>query len=295
MSAPRRIFFALVFGGVFLVSGLFFHNKDGDLTQERPALPGTRIVSLSPGVTQTLFALGRGEWIVGVSDYCTTPGIAAVPRVGSALTPQLEKIAALSPTLIVTSTVGGEQLAPLSKLAHSVTLPWLTLDEWKSSVVDLGELVSAQEPASEMRARIDAAFSVPSAPHPPRVLLALDYGETGGKEIWFIKRNSIHGAILEAAGAKNAVEKDVPGEPRLSPEQLLKLDPDAILVLLQDTTPEVKARNKAAFAHFSPLSAVKNGRVAVVSHPEALTIGPELLTLIPKMRTAVRQLFAEAP
>src|SRR5882757_1844294 len=64
--------------------------------------PPTRIVSLAPGVTEILFALGEGDAVVGVSQYCDYPPAATrLPKVGTFLTPNVEAIAALRPDLII--------------------------------------------------------------------------------------------------------------------------------------------------------------------------------------------------
>ena len=64
--------------------------------------PPRRIVSLAPAVTETLFALGAGGEVVGVSQYCDyPPEVAYLPRVGSFLTPNVEAIAGLRPDLII--------------------------------------------------------------------------------------------------------------------------------------------------------------------------------------------------
>ncbi|HEY9227265.1 MAG TPA: helical backbone metal receptor, partial [Gemmatimonadaceae bacterium] len=60
-----------------------------------------RIVSTSPSVTETLFALGLGDRVVGVSQYCRYPAaVAELPRVGSYLKPNVEAIARLAPDLV---------------------------------------------------------------------------------------------------------------------------------------------------------------------------------------------------
>ena len=61
-----------------------------------------RIVSLAPAVTETLFALGAGAEVVGVSQYCDYPPAAThLPKVGTFLTPNVEAIAALRPDLVI--------------------------------------------------------------------------------------------------------------------------------------------------------------------------------------------------
>ena len=64
------------------------------------AIPA-RIVSTSPSITETLFALGLGDRVVGVSTYCRFPAeVATLPKVGTFLKPDAEMIARLKPDLV---------------------------------------------------------------------------------------------------------------------------------------------------------------------------------------------------
>ena len=60
--------------------------------------------------------------------------------------------------------------------------------------------------------------------------MALDMGAATDGQLWFIKRNSLHGQALHAAGARNAVDEDIDGAPAMPIEQLLKVDPDMVIV-----------------------------------------------------------------
>lgn len=70
------------------------------------ARPPRRIVSLVPSLTETLFALGAGATVVGVTRFCEEPAaaVATRPRVGGTKTPALEAIVALHPDLVIAST-----------------------------------------------------------------------------------------------------------------------------------------------------------------------------------------------
>jgi len=76
-----------------------------DDLQRTVSLPRSpqRIVSLVPSLTETLFALGAGERVVGVTTYCTHPpeSIARISKVGGTKDPQLEKIVRLAPDLVI--------------------------------------------------------------------------------------------------------------------------------------------------------------------------------------------------
>ena len=67
------------------------------------ASPPQRVVSLVPSITESLFDLGLGALVVGVTDYCIHPGgaLMAVPRIGGPKTPDLERILALQPDLVI--------------------------------------------------------------------------------------------------------------------------------------------------------------------------------------------------
>jgi iron complex transport system substrate-binding protein len=134
ISNPRRVLVILVgVGALALAAGL------------RAAGP-TRIVSTSPSITETLFALGLGDRVVGVSTYCRfPPEVATLPKVGGFLKPDPELIAGLRPDLVIVHEVGNG----LDRRLGSLRIPFI--------VVERGSLASAY---SSMR-RIAAAAGTP--------------------------------------------------------------------------------------------------------------------------------------
>ena len=265
-------------------------------TLKSPARKGAslRIVSLSPGVTETIEALDAAPQLVGISDYCESPLARDLPRAGTALTPNYEAIARLSPNVILTSEVKGAQLGPLEKLATTHQLPWLSLTEWMNSVVTLGQILERPQEAQALKQTISTTLTVLPSQDAPRILLALDYGDTGSDETWFIRKDSIHGAALSAAGARNAVEGEVIGHPKLSPERLLEVNPDAIVVLSSRPT-RTRAEAVAHFRKWTPLACVKNERIGVLSVPGSLTVGPSVLELVPRLKGAIAAVMNGEP
>ena len=88
-----------------------------------------RIVSTSPSITETLFALGLGDRVVGVSVYCRYPAaVAALPKVGTFLKPDAETIARLKPDLVFVHMGPNNVLTQLGTLGI------------KTAVVDRGSL-----------------------------------------------------------------------------------------------------------------------------------------------------------
>jgi len=274
-----------------------------DASPEQPSKTGTgaqRIVSLSPGITESLVALGASSRIVGVSDYCVLPNGLSASRVGSAITPNYEAIARLEPDLILATQVAGTQLDPLARLAPTRSLPWLALSEVLSSLRELGQLLDRPEAASAMVKRFETTLRGAPSPDAPRVLWVLDWGDDAATTTWFIRDNSLHGAVLRAAGLRNAVPQPV-AQPTLSAEQLLQVDPDVIVQVLSaphlDTVQIAHAQTRLDqhFARYAPLRAVIEHRLLVVHHPGAMNLGPGVLDLVDTLRRALSPQKAPNP
>jgi iron complex transport system substrate-binding protein len=249
---------------------------------------------LSPAITETLFAIGAGSDLVGVSDYCDyTEEAKKLPRTGTALTPGYEAIVRLTPTLILCEAAASTPRRELSALGVTKFLPWLSLEDIVASTRLLGAFTGRPAPADQLATKLWDGLAVAEAPSGPRVLVVL--GEASGKlsEVFFVKRNSIHGAALRAAGARNAVSQDVLGVPRLSIEELLHLDPDAIIVLIAHTP---NAPGDSQVLHdlraLEPLRAAKMGRISVLRSAEAFANGPRILALAERLRRELGRLFA---
>lgn len=247
-------------------------------TGPRAGAAARRVVSLSPQITETVFALGAQAALVGRSDWCLLPEAArALPGVGTALTPNLEAIVALAPSLLLAERMATAAPEALARLAPLETLPWLTVAEVVASVRRLGALLEVD--AAPLAARF-AALDRPPTPG-PRCLVLLGVDELAKGQLWFVKRNSLHGAAIQAAGLTNAVDADVAGPPTLSVERLIALDPELIVVLSADDAldPAGEERIIAAFHTLPVLSAVRTRRIGVLHGAATLTSGPAILDL----------------
>jgi iron complex transport system substrate-binding protein len=145
-----------------------------------PANP-RRLVSLAPGVTETLLALGFGDHLVGVSDFCVLPDdTAGIPRVGGLLTPDFETIRGLHPDLLVGTTSGNDP--GLASQAEALGLPLYTLHtpdvaRVLESLERLGGLLGdpprGARAAEEMRRRLRVVEARVSGRPAPRVLFVI--------------------------------------------------------------------------------------------------------------------------
>jgi ABC-type Fe3+-hydroxamate transport system substrate-binding protein len=260
-----------------------------------PPGAGKRVVSLTPAITETVLELGGAEQLLGVSDYCKLPPGVKLPRLGSSLTPNLEGIAALRPALILSDGSAAAKSKELGAIGRTEVLPWLTLTEVTESIRRIGQLLDQPLAGDALAQRLKMRLSKEAPADAPRVLLLMSYDPDRPAELWFIRRNSLHGAALAAAGARNAVSYDVPGLPRLSVEELIRIDPDQVFIIPPaGASLEARRRMLAAFNALSPLRAVKEARVGVLSGATQ-SVGPSILELVTSVARMLQKMSGPRP
>jgi iron complex transport system substrate-binding protein len=236
--------------------------------------PARRIVSVAPPITEILFALGRGDRVVGRSRFCEAPPEArSVPVVGDAMAVQAETLVALRPDLVLTSGRGLEDLmSPLRDRMRVLYLRTDSLDDLFAAVETLGRLAEAEEEAAalgtRLRAVVDEAWRRNAHRARPRVLVVVN------RDPFFVAGGGSYvGSLLDLAGAEN-VAGDLPkAYPSLSPETILARAP---AILLDGTPAANDEETRAYWSRFPDLPAVKNGRVHALQDLAVVQPGPRL-------------------
>ncbi len=188
-----------------------------------------RIVSMIPGHTELVCALGACDRLVGVDAFSNHPSdVEELPDLGSAFTPNLEALVALEPDLVLVdvSTELPASLARLDLPVYATTAE--SLDEIFDLIGRLGTLLDREAAAerlqSDLAERIEAvAERVADRPR-PSVYYELDatpYSVGPG--------SFVHG-LLVAAGAANIVPDDLGAFPQLDPEFVVAADPEVIVL-----------------------------------------------------------------
>jgi iron complex transport system substrate-binding protein len=223
--------------------------------------PAQRVVSLAPSITESLFALGAGFQVVGVTDYCNYPSEAKLKtRVGGMTTPSIETIAALRPDLILVSMEGNlrEDFSNLTALGVpvAVTNP-RSLEGIYASLTMLGKLTGHADSAAHLIAalRTREQSIARSAPEKaPRVLLLVSLQPLiAAGDRTFINE------LLTRAGSQNVAAGLNMTYPTLNREAVVRDDPDVIFVMSDVlSTPETLVQ---MYPEWKRLSAVRNGRI----------------------------------
>lgn len=195
--------------------------------------PLTRVVSLAPSITETSYDVGGGDLLVGATRFATFPAEAAkLPRVGSYVNLDIEKIVKLKPQLCL-ATKDGNPKASVERL-ESLGIPVFvfdpkSLEDVIDTVVRLGEIYGMEEQAAVLvsgyQRRLDkVALQLEGVKDRPRVFFQID-----AQPIFSAGSDTFLHQLLVRSGAVN-LAADRSGYPRYSWEELLVMKPDVVLL-----------------------------------------------------------------
>jgi iron complex transport system substrate-binding protein len=193
------------------------------------AKPPLRIVSLLPGLTETVCELGQCARLVGVDRYSNYPeSVKKLPKLGGGLDPNVESIVALKPdvVLMATSSRVGDRLKSLG--IKVVALEPKTHADVKRVLEKVGLMLGVSDAQRVWRV-IDAATSaaVQSLPNnlaATRVYFEVNPGPYGASEVSFI------GETLARLGVKNIIPAELGPFPKLNPEFIVRANPDVVMI-----------------------------------------------------------------
>lgn len=225
-----------------------------------------QVVSLAPSITEIVFALDRGDRLAGATRFSDYPAAARkLPKVGSYVRLDLERITALAPDLCIAVKDGNpiEIVRRLEDLGIPVfAVDPRDLESVMTAIAQIGRLLNAGDRADalvrDMEARIGRIHHLAQeASRRPGVFFQI-----GIQPIVAVGTNTFIHKLIETAGGRNLTAGDVP-YPRLSREQVLALAPEVILVTSM-ARGETFTRMKTEWERWTDLPAVRQGRIHLV-------------------------------
>jgi len=250
------------------------------VTVARPycALAGRRdrIVSLEPPVTEILFALGAGPRVVGVSQYCDYPEAAKrLPKVGTFLTPNVEAIAGLRPTLVIGGAIASNvrEVRALRALGFpTLMVKDDSLEDIEGSIAAIGGRVGLERQARELldtiRSHIEAVRKRLRGVAPRTVLMLV-----GHQPMVAVGRDTFLDELLTLAGGINIAGRASQSWPRLSIEYIIATAPDVILDGQMGSDP---ASPRTFWSRYPAIPAVREHRVYGYPQDPVLHPGPRV-------------------
>ncbi len=198
-------------------------------------LAQNRIVSTSPAITETLFALGLGERVVGVSEYCHYPPEAASrTRVGSYLRPNVETIVRLKPDLVIVERLPNnamEQLKTAGMRVNQVVLG--NVQDNLRMMEAIASATNTQDRGKALTAKVRAALDrvrTEGATHKRKTCLFI-VGRTPGQleGMVAVGKGSYLNELITIAGGRNMLAESAAAYPKISLETVVRLQPDVII------------------------------------------------------------------
>ena len=250
--------------------------------QEKTGAPA-RIISLVPAVTEMLFAVGAGPRVVGVSSFDHfPPAVERLERVGALLDPNVERILALRPDLVVVYRSQADLIAQLGR-AQIPTFVYAHagLADVTSTLRDVGARVGATERAGELAViitrRIDVLRKRFAAGPRPKTLVVI------GRDAFALRGIYASGGVgfihdmIVAAGGDNVFADTRREAVQATSELIIARAPEIILELRGDRIDEAtQAKEVRTWDTLTSVPAVRNKRVRIVADDRTVIPGPRV-------------------
>lgn len=227
-----------------------------------------RIVSLSPNVTEMLYGVGAFSQVVGISDYCTYPAeVNRLPSVGGWHNPNLEKLAALRPDMVIVD----DGQAPFvednfKKLGLRVmVIADHTVQDVYGAIAALGHATGHDDTAAKLaaatRAELLRISQRTAALSKPGIVLIVDRTPGTLRDLYTATDGGFLAELVAIAGGRIAAPAAKNGYGKLSKEDLLAINPDIILDFIHGAKGRFSGDPMGAWREMGELKAVRSHRV----------------------------------
>lgn len=192
-----------------------------------------KIISLAPSNTEILYALGLADKVVAVTDYCNyPPEVKQKPSIGGYTTPSIEKVVALSPDLILATSMHEKQVIPQLE-ARGMTVLALapkTLDDVLAAIKLVGEVTGKKEESAYLLTRMqkriktvtDKTNGLPEDKRPPVFYL------TWHDPLMTSGQGTLHYELIQKAGGRS-IFPEVVGTQAVNLESIVARNPQVMI------------------------------------------------------------------
>ncbi|MBN2091072.1 ABC transporter substrate-binding protein [candidate division KSB1 bacterium] len=272
---------------------LFWRQSPKSLPATADLKSVNRIVSLSPSTTETLFALGLGHKLVGVTRFCNFPSeTQKLPRVGGYLDLNYEALVALKPDLVIILPEFEQVKNYLTELnIQYLVVNNKTIHDIIQTIQTLGQVGGVQKIADALVLKLQArmqTIKIMTVPLPhPEVLISI--GRTVGsgtlEEVYIAGKNTLYNEMIELAGGKNTYHDSLQAYPMVSAEGILQMNPDIIIDLVTDLN-EKKLTEQQILKEWNSIASIQaaqNHRIHILSDDFAVIPGPRFILFLEKL------------
>lgn len=230
MPLSRALAIALVLSAAAVHAEVIVRDDAGGTVRLKE--PARRIISLAPHVTETLYAAGAGDRIVGVVEYSDYPEAAKqLPRVGGYSKLDLEAIVALKPDLVI-GWASGNAPAHIEKLRALGIPVYLSqpehIDDVARGLDRYGELAGTQDSARAASAAFRARLDGLRERHAARPKVRTFY-QVWKQPLMTVGGKQVISDVIRSCGGENVFADLKPLAPTVTVEAVLAADPEVII------------------------------------------------------------------
>ncbi len=249
-----------------------------------------RIVSMAPSITETLYALGLSDRLVGVTRYCTyPPQVQRLPRVGGFLDPNFEAIVALKPDLVILLEEHEQSLPGFQKLGLRTTA---VCHKYIDGIIESLRTVASvcgvedrgRRAADDIQSRLDRIRDKTAHAKRPRVMISIDRIQGGGGlvDVYIAGNDGYFDKMIELAGGENVYHQALARFPVVSTEGVMRMNPDVIVDLVSGVDAEhfLPEQILADWQGLGNVEAVKRHRVYAFNRDYSTVPGPRFIRFV---------------
>ncbi len=237
-----------------------------------------RIVSLAPSITETIYALGQEHKLVGRTDFCAKGK--NIPSVGT-MTPSLEKIISLQPSLVISLSSDTKSSQDLQKAGiKNLPIQNSNLEQIYHSFATIAKACAVPDQGQQLIdecKKILADLAKKQNAH-KRVLLLISSLRDNPHKLspWVAGPKTFYGEILEALNTTNAAASDSTFY-QMSSEELLQANPDVIIIIGPKAISEQDLKDEhKAWDQLRQLKAVQSKDIHYIGNSHIMIPGPSI-------------------
>lgn len=281
----RHLSIAAILFAAVPTASLGCRSADPTSGESAPAPVSTdtprRVISLAPNFTETLFAVGAGDQVVAVTDFCAFPPaeLADMPHIGAYLNPDVERMLSLTPDLVVLLPAQDDLRQRMDAAGiGTLTVANESMEEVLTGIEAIGDATGHGEEgrrlADELRGELEATRTVVAGRDPVPVLLVIGRGGDDLTGIFGVGPGTFLDEVIRAAGGRNVLAGAPSLYPQVPIEEVIHLAPEVIIEVVVPPSQLQPDELVQAWSHLSSVPAVGSRRIHVLTDDYLLIPGP---------------------
>ncbi|MBI9071919.1 MAG: ABC transporter substrate-binding protein [Melioribacteraceae bacterium] len=250
----------------------------------------SRIISLSPSTTETLFLLGLGDKVVGVTRFCGYPPEAKTKKeVGGYIDPNYEAIMQLNPDLVILLP----EHEKVKKYLDQINIKYImvdnkTVDDILNCIKTIGEICDAQEKAASVLADMNSTINEielkTSGFTRKKVLVSVGrtFGSDSISDAYIAGKHTHYDELILIAGGTNAFTIENLSYPMLSAEGIIQINPDIIIDMAPNLSEQNLSEEKllSDWDSITNLTTINKNNIYIYSKDYSSIPGPRIIYLL---------------